>query len=149
MSFFPRALVCNSYYFLRSRGSMCRRGRRLISRMMRNCPRRVEVTVQSKEQISIKGCCASLRDSDSHIPRCRVSTLYSCPPISLSPSPTAPCCQYFLLAVLIFLVFLFFSSTDISNAATDFAVQKIYMVYLVHRWFALVVSCRHHGPLKI
>lgn len=81
----------------------------------------------------IKGCCASLRDSDSHIPRCRVSALYSRPPISPSPpSPTAPCCQSFSLVVLIFLAIRFFSSTDISNTATDCAEQKIYMVYLVH-----------------
>lgn len=50
----------------------------------------VEVTVQSKERVSIKGCCASLRDSDSHIPRCRVSALYSRPPIlSVSSFPNS------------------------------------------------------------
>lgn len=43
----------------------------------------IETTAQSKERISIKDCCASLRDADSNIPHCRVSAFYS-RPISLS-----------------------------------------------------------------
>lgn len=98
MSSFCLALFYNSHYFLRSRGSMRRRSGDVVwSRGWCGIVFvGVEVTVQSKERISIKGCCASLRDSGSHIPRCRVSALYSRPPISPSPpSPTAPRCQSF------------------------------------------------------
>lgn len=103
----------------------------------------VEVTVQSKERISIKGCCASLRDSDSHIPCCRVSVLYSRPPISPpSPFPTTPCCQSFSLAVLIFLAFLFFSFMDIFDAATDFVGQKIYVIYLIYYYISIIIYRR-------
>lgn len=92
-------------------------------------------------------------------PRCKTPTLifravafqHFIPVLQSPPSPTASCCQSFSLVVLIFLAFRFFSSTDISNTATDFAGQKIYMVYLVHYIDGSLSrgSCHHHGPLKI
>lgn len=96
----------------------------------------------------IKGCCASLRDSDSHIPRCRVSALYSRPPISPSPpSPTTSCCQSFSLVVLIFLAFRFFSSTTFPTfTTTDFAGKHLHGLFgTIYQRFVLEV----HGPLKI